>query len=119
MELVIFSTMLLILFLKTKIGWKLMYKNSERLYNLFRKGNYDCLTLQIFLQGVPIFTKADPVTLSQVGKALTRYLLPPEIIFLHKGEVRRQMYIIAKGSVVMLKPDSPTGEAHSVFEATG
>lgn len=35
----------------------------------------------------------------KLAKTMRRYLIPPGVFFLRKGEVRRQMYIIKNGSV--------------------
>jgi len=35
----------------------------------------------------------------RISKLIRRYLIPPGVVFLRRAEVRRQMYIIGKGSV--------------------
>ena len=44
----------------------------------------------------------DPATLVQLAKQVKRYVLPPNIVFLHRGDVRRELYIVKRGCVAVL-----------------
>ncbi|CAG7728316.1 unnamed protein product [Allacma fusca] len=79
----------------------------------------DCLyaTLHLHLSGIPIFDHVTPTIIIQMAKMMERYVLPPNIFFLRRGDVRRQMYIIYKGSVAFLKEESD--EIKLILEETG
>ena len=59
----------------------------------------------------------DPATLVHMAMQVKRYVLPPNIVFLHRGDVRREMYIVKKGSVAILKEDGD--EVKALLEPTG
>ncbi|CAG7786966.1 unnamed protein product [Allacma fusca] len=72
---------------------------------------------EIHLEGIPIFTKVDPKFIIRMAKLMDRYILPPNIYFIRRGDVRRQMYVIYKGSLAVLKED--TNEVKAILEPTG
>ncbi|CAG7731031.1 unnamed protein product [Allacma fusca] len=72
--------------------------------------------VETFLEGVPLFTKSDPVIMTRMAKLMKRYLLPPDLTFVDRGEVRRSMYVVCKGSVGLFTTEKvETG----ILEATG
>ncbi|CAL8137954.1 unnamed protein product [Orchesella dallaii] len=65
----------------------------------YLKNDYLYTDTVLVFDGIPLFSKAEPKYIVKTADIMRRFLIPPNTMFLHRGEVRRAMYIIQNGSV--------------------
>lgn len=62
------------------------------------------------------FQKVEPKYIIKMADVMRRFLIPPNVMFLHRGEVRRAMYLIVEGSCGVYSEGN--SEPKEILEAT-